>query len=281
MAGHALLTAAGIPTAPLAAHGRLDDGRSFVIFADLAGYTPADKRVAAGEPFEPLLVPTADLAADLHAAGLHHRDLYLCHFMVRPDPFDVRLIDVARVARLANPLTRRRWVVKDLAQFWYSTTQLAVTDEQRRRWLDRYAARRDGRRWAATGPAEGCRHRPPRRAAEPTASRCATSPSRPADVHPTMAGMTRAPSIRSTVSAVGLRVSRTAAHTSRATMPATSAEATANPAGLRVVGAATAIRATSATSPATRAQMPALSVGVTSSATGASARPPARGGRTP
>ena len=137
VAGHALLTAAGIPTAPLVAHGR-----SFVIFADLAGYTPADKRVAAGTPFEDVLGPTAALSADLHAAGLHHRDLYLCHFLVRPDPFDVRLIDVARVARMGNPLTRRRWVVKDLGQFWYSTTKLDVTDEQRSRWLARYADRR-------------------------------------------------------------------------------------------------------------------------------------------
>ena len=136
------MTAAGIPTAPLVAHGRLADGRSFVAFADLAGHTPADKLLAAGHPFEPLLAPTADLAAALHAAGLHHRDLYLCHFMVRPDPFDVRLIDVARVARMSNPLTRRRWVVKDLAQFWYSTAELAVTDDHRRRWLGRYADRR-------------------------------------------------------------------------------------------------------------------------------------------
>ncbi len=172
VAGHRLLAAAGLPTAPLAAHGRLDDGRSFVLFADLAGYTPADQWLrdpsGPGWPlqrppvaaeaaipdgraaFERLLAPTADLAARLHAAGLHHRDLYLCHFMVRPDPFDLRLIDVARVARLANPLTRRRWVVKDLAQFWYSTTKLAVTDDQRDRWLARYAERRGlpTRRWA-------------------------------------------------------------------------------------------------------------------------------------
>ncbi len=142
VAGHALLRTAGIPTAPLVAHGR-----SFVIFADLSGYTPADKRVAGGTPFEDLLMPTADLSAALHAAGLHHRDLYLCHFMVRPDPFDVRLIDVARVARMTNPLTRRRWVVKDLAQFWYSTTRLDVSDAQRARWLERYAERRRTAAW--------------------------------------------------------------------------------------------------------------------------------------
>ena len=142
VAGHALLTAAAIPTAPLVAHAQAADGRSCVVFADLAGYTPADRLVSAGAPFEPLLTPTAELASALHAAGLHHRDLYLCHFMVRPEPFDVRLIDVARVARLANPLTRRRWIVKDLAQFWYSTTKLNVTNDQRARWLDHYAERR-------------------------------------------------------------------------------------------------------------------------------------------
>ncbi len=149
VAGHALLTAAGIPTAPLVAHGRLTDGQSFVAFADLAGHTPADQWVSAGGPFESILTPTADLAARLHAAGLHHRDLYLCHFMVGDDPADVRLIDVARVARLSNPLTRRRWVVKDLAQFWYSTTQVAVTDDQRTRWLHRYADQMRGRDLAA------------------------------------------------------------------------------------------------------------------------------------
>ena len=55
---------------------------------------------------------------------------------------EVRLIDVARVARM-NALTRWRWVVKDLAQFWYSTMQIpAITDAQRERWLSDYAQRR-------------------------------------------------------------------------------------------------------------------------------------------
>ncbi|MGD0542046.1 MAG: hypothetical protein ABSB33_11050, partial [Tepidisphaeraceae bacterium] len=32
----------------------------------------------------------------------------------------------------------RRWIVKDLAQFWYSTTELAITDSQRDQWLEHY-----------------------------------------------------------------------------------------------------------------------------------------------
>jgi hypothetical protein len=58
------------------------------------------------------------------------------------DEVDIRLIDTARVGRLTRPLTRRRWIVKDLAQFWYSTTKLGITDEQRERWLERYARQR-------------------------------------------------------------------------------------------------------------------------------------------
>lgn len=159
-AGHRLLVDADIPTAPLVAWGVLTDGRSFTIWKDLAGFTPGDKLVEQGFAFEPLLMPTAELAAKLHAAGLHHRDLYLCHFMIdplslgdgalsedatpdsQPDSSPVQLIDVARVRRLPGWPLRRRWIVKDLAQFWYSTTKLAVTDDHRERWLAAYAAAR-------------------------------------------------------------------------------------------------------------------------------------------
>ena len=141
-----LLRDARIPTVPLVGHGRVADGRSFVITADLAGYRDAEKIIAAGTAFETLLVPTADLAAKLHAAGLHHRDLYLCHFFAKVDggEVDVKLIDAARVARLTNFVTRWRWVIKDLAQFWYSTTRLpSITEDQRERWLWRYAEQRE------------------------------------------------------------------------------------------------------------------------------------------
>jgi heptose I phosphotransferase len=128
----------------------LPDGRSFIITEDLAGFRAADKWITDGYAFEKLLEPTADLAARLHAHGLHHRDLYLCHFFVRPAPdgqqggaaAELRLIDAARVKRLPGFLTRRRWIVKDLAQFWYSTLSLPVTDDQRARWLARYGRQR-------------------------------------------------------------------------------------------------------------------------------------------
>jgi len=133
-----------IPAPALVAWDKLPDGRSFVITEDLAGYQAADKLIEAGTPFDPLRDATADLAAKLHAAGLHHRDLYLCHFFVKldGDGVDVKLIDAARVARLPGPLTRRRWIIKDLAQFWYSTTKLPIEDAQRNAWLARYGQAR-------------------------------------------------------------------------------------------------------------------------------------------
>jgi hypothetical protein len=135
-----LLETNEIPSARLIAWGKLANQRSFVLVADLTGYSPADKLIQTGQPFEKLLIPTADLTANLHDSCLHHRDLYLCHFFARVDALstDVRLIDVARVRHLPGFLTRRRWIVKDLAQFWYSTQALPITDDQRNRWLTRY-----------------------------------------------------------------------------------------------------------------------------------------------
>jgi hypothetical protein len=142
--GIELLQHAGIPTVPLVGWGSLADGRSFVVSLDLDDFRDAEKLVQGGLPFADVLEPSADLAAKLHAAGLHHRDLYLCHFfakVVGGQPPELALIDPARVKALPNWFAKR-WVVKDLAQFWYSTTKLPVADEQRDAWLVRYARQR-------------------------------------------------------------------------------------------------------------------------------------------
>jgi hypothetical protein len=138
--GLRLLEHAGIGTTPLAATGVVAGRGAFLITEDLSGFVPCDKLVESGTPFNALLRPTAGLATDLHDHGLHHRDLYLCHFMARPEaPGDLRLIDAARVKRLPR-FFARRWVVKDLAQFWYSTTKHRdITDKQRDAWLAAYA----------------------------------------------------------------------------------------------------------------------------------------------
>ena len=144
IAGQRLLVERGVPTVDIVAWGLLSDGRSFVILDDLDGFDAADKLIERGLSFAQLLEPTARLAAQLHEAGLHHRDLYLCHFFARASDANVelRLIDTARVRPLPRFLGAR-WVIKDLAQFWYSTLSLpAVTDGQRSRWLAVYCRAR-------------------------------------------------------------------------------------------------------------------------------------------
>ncbi|HMO25989.1 MAG TPA: lipopolysaccharide kinase InaA family protein [Tepidisphaeraceae bacterium] len=143
VAGIRLLQQAQIASTPLVGWGRLQDSRGFLITEDLAGYAPADKLIAGGVPFDRLLEPIADLAARLHGSGLHHRDLYLCHFFIRMDagrPADLRLIDAARVRKLPRFFSRR-WIVKDLAQFRYSTQALPISNAERQQWFDRYASR--------------------------------------------------------------------------------------------------------------------------------------------
>ena len=139
--GIKLLESAGIKSVPIAGYGMLHDGRGFFISEDLAGFEDSEKLVEGGYSFEKLLEPTARLAARLHDAGLHHRDLYLCHFYARveDDAVDLRLMDAGRVRKLPW-LTKRRWIVKDVAQFVYSIRDL----DQRliNQWLETYASAR-------------------------------------------------------------------------------------------------------------------------------------------
>lgn len=141
--GIMLLERKGISGAPLVASGRIADGRSFVITVNLDGYTSADRLVEGGHGFDALLSPTLDVATRLHRAGLHHRDLYLNHFYIRVNGDEkqpaVRLIDAGRVKTLPF-FFRRRWIVKDVAQFIFSVGQANVPREKQEAWLSRYSA---------------------------------------------------------------------------------------------------------------------------------------------
>lgn len=133
--GIRLLTGHGIPTVEMVAYGKLADGHSVLILGDLAGYVAGDKWLEEGVPVADFVDAVAILTANLHQAGLRHRDLYFCHFMLRNAPRDVRLIDAARVAKLPRGPTRFRWIVKDLSQLWYSLSQVRV---ERQKILDKY-----------------------------------------------------------------------------------------------------------------------------------------------
>lgn len=143
------LTAAGllathqIPTLVFAAHGQLPTGQAVTASEDLTaqGYVSAQTYLRNGGKFANVLAPTAALAAQLHAAGLHHRDLYLCHFFYRESDRSARLIDISRVRRLPRFLPGR-WIVKDLAQFAYSMREFNLPDDDLTAWLTAYASAR-------------------------------------------------------------------------------------------------------------------------------------------
>jgi heptose I phosphotransferase len=149
------LQSAGIPTAsPVAAGERVisDGGReSFVMTLRLDGYLPLDRYIA--ERFVPPLPPSvrreklmmiravADLARRMHGMGFNHQDFYLCHIFAKIAESglpDLKLIDLQRVGHRRFP--KRRWVVKDLAQLYYSSLALPLTRVDRARFLVRYAA---------------------------------------------------------------------------------------------------------------------------------------------
>lgn len=85
------------------------------------------------------LLRLARLVRRLHAAGLHHQDLYLCHLLLTPDlPEEISVIDLGRVRR--HRRLPRRWAVKDLSQLHFSSPK--ATAGERLRFLQEYLGRR-------------------------------------------------------------------------------------------------------------------------------------------
>ncbi len=136
-----LLTGAGVGCPTVAGWGQLADGRSFIMTEDLAGHASCQEILRNGGTFSEVLKPTAAVAAALHRAGLHHRDLYLCHFFLRSSDRDCRLIDAARVGPLPRWLARR-WIVKDLGGFAFSTREFNAPEAQLAEWFAAYGAGR-------------------------------------------------------------------------------------------------------------------------------------------
>jgi heptose I phosphotransferase len=130
---------AGIPTMVGVACG-WQGGRSFLLTESLEGYIRADHWMEQADDRlqrKSLVTQVAEMVARMHASGLHHQDLYLCHLLLKwgtgdPGGCDARLIDLGRVRKHRRlPL---RWRIKDLAQLYYSSCRLASTIEMMRFW---------------------------------------------------------------------------------------------------------------------------------------------------
>lgn len=90
-----------------------------------------------------LIARVALIARELHAAGINHRDLYLCHFMLRDSSLtahrqDITLIDLHRAQlRITVP---ERWLVKDLGSLLFSSMNLGFSRRDYLRFLKNYFA---------------------------------------------------------------------------------------------------------------------------------------------
>jgi heptose I phosphotransferase len=141
------LAGLGISTMPPIALGEdRATGRSFLLTAEIGSATPADDYARehftsnggpALEERRKFVRGLAELVRTLHAAGLTHRDLYLCHVFVRKTGGDFRLhlIDLQRVE---PSVLRRRWRVKDVAQLEYSRPAGTFTTTDAVRFLHGY-----------------------------------------------------------------------------------------------------------------------------------------------
>ena len=90
--------------------GMLEDGRGLFSTVRLDGLYPLDD-VWDTLDRRKAVRAIADIARRLHACGLVHKDLYLCHLFVAKGGDELTLIDLARVERTTSSRLR----VKDLA----------------------------------------------------------------------------------------------------------------------------------------------------------------------
>ncbi len=156
---HRLLMAAGFRVPAPAVGGVLRDGRGLFATTRLPNGQPIDD-VWATLDRRAAVRACADIARRLHACGLVHRDLYLCHLFVTPGRTDATQIEVTLLdlARLTRTRSRRRRV-KDLAALVHSAREL-VTRTDLLRGLERYGGDRRLARAVLKKAARIARHIP-------------------------------------------------------------------------------------------------------------------------
>ena len=147
------LEKAGLATVAAAAVGEAGPKEgSFILVEELNGYQPlheflndfmaAPERPKVLRGKRELIRAVAQYVRKMHAAGMDHRDLYLCHFFLRPEQpaQSLRLIDLQRIKK-SRGLRRRHGFVKDLAALNYSADHTAITRTDRLRFALEYLGR--------------------------------------------------------------------------------------------------------------------------------------------
>ncbi len=87
-----------------------------------------------------LLFKVCHMARVMHAAGINHRDFYICHFLLKNREFtdapDLALIDLHRA--LIHRRLPYRWRLKDLASLYYSAFDVPLTRRDKLRFIKAY-----------------------------------------------------------------------------------------------------------------------------------------------
>jgi heptose I phosphotransferase len=146
----------GIPTMTAVAYGERGGNpaaqHSFIVTEELAP-TVSLEDYCRDWPTQPPAAPAkwalirrvADMAGNMHRAGVNHRDCYICHFLLHTDrPFDSRdfrlsVIDLHRAQTRSR--TPHRWRNKDLAALYFSALDIGLTGRDKLRFLRTYFQR--------------------------------------------------------------------------------------------------------------------------------------------
>lgn len=88
-----------------------------------------------------LIRRVAEVTKKLHENGINHRDLYICHFLLKKDwnweaPFRLYLIDLHRVQ--IRKKTPARWKIKDVAALYFSSLEIGLTERDLLRFIKFY-----------------------------------------------------------------------------------------------------------------------------------------------
>lgn len=147
------LTDVGVDTMRTVAFGQQGANparqRSFIVTEELAPTVSLEDYCSDWATHPPpillkraLIARVAWTARTMHAAGVNHRDFYICHFLVHLDPpptkdrLKLSLIDLHRAQ--VRPTTPRRWRDKDLAALHFSALDIGLTRRDLLRFLVAY-----------------------------------------------------------------------------------------------------------------------------------------------
>lgn len=142
-----VLRKCGVAVPLLAAYGRRgclpSSIESFIVTEDVGPHEsledycrPWGGRAPAFAEKQQLIAAVARMARRMHAAGICHRDFYLCHFLRRERDGELVLIDLHRALHKRNP--GERWIIKDLAGLYFSAMGIGLTARDLLRFLRCY-----------------------------------------------------------------------------------------------------------------------------------------------